>query len=247
MADDRVFVISAPPGFTSKWLAPRLYRFSAAYPQIEARVSSSTSKANFTTDGVDVAIRSMRVDGRTDDPRLAIEKLYDLSLITVCSPTFIATRGPFDEPKSLLGAPLIHDDMFATYHADSPSWADWFRAAGIDDVDASRGLRFNSADHALDAAGEGAGVLLTADLLTYDDVRTGRLVVPFDLALPSRWAYHFVCLKSRSSHPHVQAFRNWIKQEMAAVQQGKSRRAAPLAEASRAERGSGGARRTRRA
>ena len=28
--DTRVLVVSTPPGFTSKWLAPRLYRFSIA-------------------------------------------------------------------------------------------------------------------------------------------------------------------------------------------------------------------------
>src|SRR6202171_6645684 len=42
--DARALVISTPPGFTSKWLAPRLYRFSSAYPEIDARVSSSISK-----------------------------------------------------------------------------------------------------------------------------------------------------------------------------------------------------------
>src|SRR5947209_19816863 len=31
-ADAGVLVISTPPGFTSKWLAPRLYRFSASCP-----------------------------------------------------------------------------------------------------------------------------------------------------------------------------------------------------------------------
>src|SRR5271156_5937869 len=36
--DARVLVVSAPPGFTSKWLAPRLYRFSIASPEIDVRV-----------------------------------------------------------------------------------------------------------------------------------------------------------------------------------------------------------------
>src|ERR671938_91476 len=39
--DERVLVISTPPGFTAKWLAPRLYRFSLAWPDIDVRVSSS--------------------------------------------------------------------------------------------------------------------------------------------------------------------------------------------------------------
>ena len=87
------------------------------------------------------------------------------------------------------------------------TWAEWFTAAGVEGVDVSRGLRFNSADHALDAAGEGAGVLLAHDVLAYDDLRTGRLVIAVEFALRSQRAYHFVCPKSRREHPQVQAFR----------------------------------------
>src|SRR5262249_29785217 len=36
-AQERVLVISTPPGFTSKWLAARLYRFASAYPDTEVR------------------------------------------------------------------------------------------------------------------------------------------------------------------------------------------------------------------
>ena len=83
------------------------------------------------------------------------EKLVDLSLVPVCSPPLIESHGPLHAPDALARVPLIHDDTLAK-HAGVPTWADWFKAAGVDGVDASRGLRFNSADHALDAAGEGA-------------------------------------------------------------------------------------------
>src|SRR5436305_625703 len=36
-ANDRVLVVSTSPGLTSKWLAPRLYRFAAAHPEIDTR------------------------------------------------------------------------------------------------------------------------------------------------------------------------------------------------------------------
>src|SRR5450631_1796863 len=55
--DEHILVISTPPGLTAKWLAPRLYRFSSAHPEIDARVSSSLAATNFITDGVDVALR----------------------------------------------------------------------------------------------------------------------------------------------------------------------------------------------
>lgn len=212
---DRVLVISTPPGFTSKWLAPRLYRFAQAYPNIDARISSSSANANFATDGVDVGLRSLPLTP-PHDPALVIERLVDVASIPVCSPMFLAEHGPLDRPEALARVPLIHDDT-QIGRANVATWDDWFKAAGIRNADVSRGLRFNSSDHALDAAGEGAGVLLTYDLLAYDDVRMGRLAIPVRVPLRPERGYFFVCQANRQNHPHVQAFRAWIKQEMTAL------------------------------
>ncbi len=110
-----------------------------------------------------------------------------------------------------------------------PNWADWFKAAGVRDADVSRGLRFNSADHALDATVEGAGVLLAHDVLAYDDLRTGRLIMPFDLTLPSGRCYAFLCPKRQRDSANVSAFRAWLKQEASALDWSKVvRRAADM-------------------
>ena len=212
---ERVLVISAPPGFTAKWLVPRLYRFASANPEIDVRSSSSITYADFATDGVDIAVRNLPNDARPD-PALVTEKLVELSVVPVCSPRLLATHGPFTGPETLRRVPLIHDDTLA-HLPGYPTWATWFHAAGLDGVDVSRGLRFNTTDHALDAAGEGGGVMLAHDLPAYDDLRTGRLMIPVRLALATGRAYHLVCPKSRSERPHVQAFRNWMKQELAAL------------------------------
>ena len=139
MGDARVLVISTPPGFTSKWLAPRLYRFSSAYPEIDVRVSSSLNNANFTTDGVDAAVRNLRVDAAHDEA-LEVEKLIELSLAPVMSPALVKKYGPFTSPGMLKRVPLIHDESLAS-RAPVPTWADWFEAAGVTDADVSRGLR----------------------------------------------------------------------------------------------------------
>jgi len=218
LSEARVLVVSTPPGFTSKWLAPRLYRFSLAYPEIDVRVSSSLANANFTSDGVDAAIRNLAADAAHDEA-LEVEKLIDLSLVPVCSPAFIEKRGPFASPAMLKGVALIHDESLAG-RAAIPTWADWFAAAGVKDADVSRGLRFSSSDHALDATVEGAGVLLAFDALAYDDLRTGRLMTAVDLALPSGRCYAFVCLKRGRGSANVRAFRGWLRQEAAAVDWG---------------------------
>lgn len=219
LTDARVLVVSSAPGFTSKWLASRLYRFSIAHPEIDVRVSSSLNNANFTTDGVDAAIRNLPVDAPQNEV-LEVEKLLDLSITPVCSPAFVEKHGPFTSPDMLRGSPLIHDESLSARIA-VPTWADWFAAAGVRDVDVSRGLRFNSADHALEATAEGAGALLTFDALAYDDLRSGRLVMPFDLALPSGRCYAFVCPRKRREAANVPAFRAWLREEVATLDWGK--------------------------
>ena len=211
----RVLVVSTPPGLTAKWLAARLYRFAGAHPEIDTRISSSLDNANFTTDGVDLAIRNMP-DDPPPDPALDMEKLVSLSLVPVCSPKLIEMSGPLNTAELLAQAPLIHDDTLVP-RARGPTWTDWFAAAGLDHVEIARSLSFNSADHALDAAGEGAGVLLVTDILAYDLVHSGRLVIPVRLVLRSSRAYFLVRPKRTRERPPVRAFIDWLKQEFAAL------------------------------
>ena len=215
VGNERALVISTPPGFTSKFLAPRLYRFSAFHPEIDARVSSSVANANFVTDGVDVAIRNMPIE-HEDDPELAFEPLVDMAYVPVCSPKLIGMHGSIGSGEALKALPLIHDESLGN-RPGLLGWADWFAAAGIAGVDLTRGLRFTSTDHALDATIEGAGVLLTHDILAYDELRTGRLIIPFPLCLSSRRVYSVVYPKRRGDLPNVRAFRNWIRKEVDAL------------------------------
>jgi LysR family transcriptional regulator, glycine cleavage system transcriptional activator len=211
----RVLVVSTPPGLTAKWLAPRLYRFANAHPEIDTRISSSLDNANFTTDGVHVAIRHM-AEHPAPDPALDIEKLVTMSLVPVCSPSFLKRHGLLNTAEHLARVPLIHDETFVP-RARVPTWTDWFHAAGVDHADVSHGLTFNTADHALDAASEGAGVLLAQNILAYDHLWSGRLVIPVRLALPSGRAYHLVRPKRGGERPQVEAFGRWLKEEFAAI------------------------------
>ena len=210
-----VLVVSTSPGLTSKWLAPRLYRFAAAYPDIDVRISSSAANANFATDGVDLAVRNMPVDVAPDSA-LESESLLDITYIPVCNPRLLEKHGPVKNAQALARLPLIHDESLLARGA-SPNWSNWFAAAGVNDVDVRRGLRFTSSDHALDAAGEGAGVLLTHDILAYDGLRTGRLIIPVKLALPAGRTFCLVWAKGRKQSPAAENFRRWIKDEVTAL------------------------------
>jgi len=214
-AASRILVVSTPPGLTAKWLAPRLYRFSQGWPEIDVRISSTLANADFVTDGVDMAIRNMAL-GQAAPPGLVAEELIAFHMTPVCSPGLLARLGPFEGPEALARVPLIHDETLVG-RALVPGWGEWLAAAGLRGVNVERGLRFSSADHALDAAIEGAGMLLAYDILAHDDLRTGRLIRPFELMLPVGRGFHLVYPQGAAAQPNLVAFRAWLMEEMAAM------------------------------
>ena len=205
---DRVLVVSATPGLTAKWLAPRLYRFLGRHPDIDTRISASSAYVNFAADGVDVGIRL----SSGNHPELYVEKLSDEWLLPLCSPRLLDGGHPLRSPKDLVHFTLIQVDLPGVV----PTWSDWFQMAGIDGIDSTRGLRLNVADHALDAASESAGVVLAYKVVASRDIGLGRLIVPFgpEIALPGR-SYFFVCQKGHEKRAPVKAFRDWAFAEIA--------------------------------
>jgi LysR family glycine cleavage system transcriptional activator len=211
VAPSNVLVVSATPGFTVKWLVPRLYRLLEAHPEIDIRISSSMQKATFEGDGIDVAIRF--VLGTLPDHH--VEKLAEDTVVPLCSPRLIASDRPLRQPADLARHTLIHTDLPSPF-PPMPTWSDWLAEVGLDAIDATRGLRFNTVDHAIDAAVEGAGVTLGQKIIALGDLQAGRLVVPFGPELPIRArGYHFVCPRGRMAQPKVRAFRDWLFAEMA--------------------------------
>ena len=204
---DRMLVVSSTPGLTAKWLVPRLYKFLALHPGIETRITASVAYANFATDDIDVGIRlSSGVH-----PDLYVEKLSDEWLLPLCSPRLLEGEHPLRVPHDLKHFTLIQVDLPGVV----PTWTDWMEMAGLAGIDSTRGLRLNVADHALDAASEGVGVVLAYKMVAARDIALKRLVVPFgpEIPLPGR-AYYFVCAKGQEKRAPIKAFRDWIFSEM---------------------------------
>ncbi len=49
--------------------------------------------------------------------------------------------------------------------------------------------------------------------LASDDISAGRLVTPFDIALPLEYAYFLISLEEFTDHPLAAAFRDWLMEE----------------------------------
>ena len=196
--------VSVEPSFAVRWLVLRLGRFHAAHPEIDLRLAATGTLADFVRDGVDVAIRY----GRGDWPGLRVEHLLTISGFPVCSPGLLAAGRMLQEPADLASHALLHED-------DGAYWRQWLAAAGVPEVDASRGLRFDDTHLALAAAEAGQGVALGDEALAAAALAEGRLVRLFRTEVATDKAYWLVHPPEAATQPKVAAFRTWLLGEIA--------------------------------
>ena len=83
------------------------------------------------------------------------------------------------------------------------------------EVDASHGIYFNQSDQLFQAAIDGQGVALLANVMADPEVAAGRLVQPFSARLPVQLNYHLVTSPYKARLAKVSAFRDWIVEESA--------------------------------
>jgi LysR family glycine cleavage system transcriptional activator len=211
LGETGLLTVSVTPSFAVKWLLPRLHRFQDHHPEIDVHVSASMQLSDFVKDGVDIAIRY----GTGAYPELTVEKLLAESVAPVCSPKILERGLGLDNAKNLALHTLLHDDS-PDNDVSCPNWEMWLRAAKVDGVDASRGLRFNQSSLVLEAAILGRGIALAKETLAAQDIAEGRLIRPFETRVPVDFAYYLVAPKSKLNLPKVSYFRDWILEEVGA-------------------------------
>ena len=191
--------ITVLPSFAACWLVPRLDAFRAQHPEIELRLTTSTQLWDGIDDRFDVGIRS----GLGRWRGLSAELIARESLSPVCAPSLAAGPPPLREPADLRHARLLHD-------VPRDAWRTWCERAGLTDIDVDSGLAFDDAGLVLQAALQGQGVALGRLTLAERDLREGRLVKPFDIAVSNDYSYWLVYPRRNAERADVAAFRTWL-------------------------------------
>ena len=215
--------VVAPPNFAARWLMPRLGRFTAAHPNLELHVASRQAMVDGRESEPAVAEAEAREDsptvmvrfGRGRYPGAQVDEVFSAVYVPACSPRLMRGEHALKEPGDLRHHTLLHDDTVIE-EGERPSWSDWLRSVGVTDVDASRGPHFSDAALALDAAIEGMGVTLAMKPLLTTDIEAKRLVVPFDIAARTSYAYYLVTPETLLEKRPVASFRKWLLEESAA-------------------------------
>ena len=199
--DDRVLTISTLTSLAVKWLLPRLSSFQEKHPDIDVRITTSTELVDFRASNVDAAIRY----GQGRWPGLDAEWLMAEHLFPVCSPKLLTGERALRQPEDLKHATLLHTSSTVD------DWRLWLTAAGLPaHLSQNRGLTFDLAFMTIQAAIDGLGVAMGHTAYVADDVANGRLVVPFDVSMPSA-GYYFVTPQDRPATAKLDLFRDWLR------------------------------------
>lgn len=198
-AETGLLTVSATPFFASAWLVPRLKSFQDAHPDIDLQVLTSNALADFSRDGVDVAIRH----GMGQYPGLASQRVLTVEMVPVAAPALVVEHGKPKKPADLLRWPRVND-------ADRKGWRLWFEAQGIEDAGPARGPSFDDAGLLLQAVLAGQGSALLPAAMMAPEIEQGRLVQLSKVTWLEDFAYYLVCPEGSRDRPKVAAFRDWL-------------------------------------
>jgi LysR family glycine cleavage system transcriptional activator len=196
-------VVSVEPSLAALWLIPRLGRFTAANPDIELVLDSTSRLADFSRGEADAGIRY----GRGSWPGIAAELLTATHMTPVCNPALLeasSIRAPADLPANL----LLQEET-------RRYWMEWLTAAGLAHSVTPQGPTLGL-HLTVPAAEAGQGFALADEIIAGDALVSGRLVRPFAIAVDS-YGYYAVRAAERKETRAMAALRNWLQSEISAT------------------------------
>ncbi|MFH8133091.1 LysR substrate-binding domain-containing protein [Pantoea osteomyelitidis] len=212
LAQQSLLEESAPPRLTlwslpalaSKWLTPALIQWQQAEPDIALALHGTHAHVDFAATPADFVI----CFGEHHYPQLEKAPLFQDDVIPVASPALAAR---FNDAHHFHRAPLIHLD-WGNEGRFLPAWRDWLLARGVPASHAAGGLTFNLTSLAIDAAVQGAGLLLGQRRLIRQELARGDLVALDTLRLALSKPYFLAWPARTLSQPGGPAMLQWLQQ-----------------------------------
>ncbi len=196
--------LTSVPTFATRWLMPRLSRFTHRFPQVQVSVDASSEVADLERDGFDLAVRY----GEGHYAGFGSQKLFDAVVAPLCSPTYRAAHfAGGSDLATWRGVRLLHENP------PDDLWPQWLAASGMDALDAQAGMYFSYGLLALSAALEGEGVALQPIEFVERELASGALVLADERTYATGRCYTLVW-PGRELRSAVANFRDWIIAEV---------------------------------
>jgi LysR family glycine cleavage system transcriptional activator len=190
--------------FTLWWLTPRLLGYHSQNPDRDFQLTTSLAPVDFRRDGLDAVIR---LDGNT--PHAFAHKLFSADLMAVCSPKLLADGKRLKTLDDLRHHTLLHSMV------RPGNWERLLAAAGHPTIRGAHQMKFESSSLAYQAALDGVGIAVAHLPLIVDELKSGRLVAPFNIRAHDSGDYYFVWPDNAARNKGLMRFKDWIIKEAA--------------------------------
>jgi DNA-binding transcriptional LysR family regulator len=195
----RVLELAIIPTFATRWLIPRLADFQMRHPEITLDLTTRNEPFLFIDTPFDAAIHF----GDPIWPGAIIEYLFGEEMVPVCKPTLLNGRSSI-EPSELEKMPLLHQS------SRPDAWREWFEIAGLTNVNAMGGPRYEIFSMLVEAAKAGLGVTLMPRFFVLNEIASGELVVPCPYVLHNQCSYYIVYPEDKRESELLQVFCGWL-------------------------------------
>jgi DNA-binding transcriptional LysR family regulator len=192
--------IASTTSMSSLWLTPRISEFWRHHADIPVNqiVSDGPARAGELTD--------LRIQyGRPDTQNTVHTELFRDTLIPMCSPE-LAQQTTDTSLKALARMTLIHLDAESSKWT---TWRDWFTTVGYTG-EIAQGRRVNNYMIALQAAQDGAGIVLGWEKLVRPLLDKGRLVPLGSTRITSAESFYISSAPDDTISPSTRIFKNWL-------------------------------------
>jgi DNA-binding transcriptional LysR family regulator len=192
-----------PPSFAVQLAVPILRDFRQASTEVDIDLISPAAAGPPLGD-VDVAV----VYSTPMVTDLVADLLWPVRVSVLCHPRIAAEHAGKDLAAFIEANELVHVRI-----GELPrhgAWAQFVRQSGLGPVNVERGLVFDTALLAAQYALSGQGVALVDTNLFAEEIRSGRLVRPFDVTLDNGYGYYLLTHPEGLSDTAIALFRSWL-------------------------------------
>ncbi|WP_339449290.1 LysR substrate-binding domain-containing protein [Pseudomonas sp. EA_5y_Pfl2_R50] len=192
------------PSCVMRWLLPRLLQWQKERPDVPVKLTASLQHGvDFQREQFDAAV----IYGPPPDHSPGALHLFDEQLTPVCSPLLLKGTPALESPADLQQHLLLHPTH------DIQDWSVWLNAAELQLSNIGSGQHFETLDQAMSMASHGTGVAIGDWSLIGDDLRAGRLVMPFELKVKTGLAYYVVMPPGIEASPQLEELMIWLVEQ----------------------------------
>src|ERR1700740_2226352 len=158
--------VTAAPGFSRRYVVPKLPSFRARYPNVVVEMLVSERTSNLVEEGIDLAIRN----GALADSSLIARKIGEFAVVAVASAEYLERRG---EPTRL--SDLDGHDGVVFVSQDGPRPWTFASRPGVISYQAAASFRSNDGEEQRAAVLAGLGITQAPYWLFAADISAGTV------------------------------------------------------------------------